>query len=159
MVAGFCISYQYRLVDICYCGVFCDNNCLYYYKFPGNKSSNCKPHEKFKDRIGRPLRSPCGILSLKNKRSMFKNYFKTAWRNLWKNKLSACISVVGLATGMACCILISIYIKDEMSYNNGNTQLQNIYRINWITKQGSNPLIEATTPIIIAPSLTPSITG
>ena len=90
---------------------------------------------------------------------MFGNYFKTAWRNLWRNKLSACISIAGLAIGMACCILISVYIKDELSFNRGNANLQSICRINWLTKQGGNTLIDATTPIIIAPSLIPPIPG
>ena len=36
---------------------------------------------------------------------MIKNYFKTAWRNLWKNKTYSSINIIGLAIGMAACII------------------------------------------------------
>jgi ABC-type antimicrobial peptide transport system permease subunit len=48
---------------------------------------------------------------------MIKNYFKTAWRNLMKSKMYSLINIMGLATGMAVALLISIWIWDELSYN------------------------------------------
>lgn len=44
---------------------------------------------------------------------MFKNYFKIALRNLLKHSGYSVINIVGLATGMACCLLILVYVTDE----------------------------------------------
>ncbi len=91
---------------------------------------------------------------------MFKNYFKIAYRNLWKEKTSAFISTGGLAIGMACCMLILLYLKDELSFNLFNTNINNIYGLNWITKQtGGQITVDATTPVPLAPALTPKIPG
>ncbi len=46
---------------------------------------------------------------------MFKNYFKTAFRNLWKNKAFSLINILGLALGMACSLLIMLWVYDEYS--------------------------------------------
>src|ERR1700694_2750156 len=61
---------------------------------------------------------------------MFKNYFKVALRNFWKNKIFSFINVVGLGIGLACFILISLYVLDELSYDRYNKNVSNIYRIN-----------------------------
>src|SRR6478735_408652 len=44
---------------------------------------------------------------------MFKNYLKTAFRNLWKNKAFSFINIMGLALGMACSLLIMLWVNDE----------------------------------------------
>lgn len=49
---------------------------------------------------------------------MLKNYFKIAWRNLLKNKIYSFINVFGLALGMAVAIMISLWVADEIQYNN-----------------------------------------
>jgi putative ABC transport system permease protein len=48
---------------------------------------------------------------------MFKNYLKIAWRSLKKNKVFTFINVFGLAIGLTCCLLISLYIYHETSYD------------------------------------------
>ena len=63
---------------------------------------------------------------------MFKNYFKTAWRNLWKNKIYSVINIVGLAIGMAACIVILLFVFYEKSFDNFHTK--NIYRLNEVQK-------------------------
>ncbi len=60
---------------------------------------------------------------------MIRNYFLIAWRNLWKNKLFSAINILGLSTGLACCILMFLFIQHELSYDKFNTQAKNIYRI------------------------------
>ncbi len=60
---------------------------------------------------------------------MFKNYFKTAFRNLWKNKIFFAINILGLSAGLACCIIIFLFIQYELSYDKFNVQAKNIYRI------------------------------
>ena len=60
---------------------------------------------------------------------MFKNYFKTAWRHLWKNKTSSAINVVGLTVGLTCCLLIALYIQNELSYDNFEKNGKRIARV------------------------------
>ncbi|HEY6977459.1 MAG TPA: ABC transporter permease [Chitinophagaceae bacterium] len=63
---------------------------------------------------------------------MFKNYIKTAWRNLWKNKIYSAINIIGLAVGMAACILIMLFVSYEKSFDNFHSK--NIYRLNEVQK-------------------------
>src|SRR4051795_6416799 len=61
--------------------------------------------------------------------SMFKNYFKTAWRNLMKNKTFSFINIAGLSIGMAACLLILQYVSFELSYDQFNKNAADIYRV------------------------------
>src|SRR6266705_446911 len=60
---------------------------------------------------------------------MFKNYFTVALRNLSRNKVYAFINIAGLSIGLACAMLIILYVKDEVSYDRFHTNVNNIYRI------------------------------
>ncbi|MEE9362029.1 MAG: ABC transporter permease [Cellulophaga sp.] len=60
---------------------------------------------------------------------MYKIYLKIAWRNLIKNKSYSAINIGGLAIGMACFFLISMFIKNELSYDSYHEKEANIYRI------------------------------
>lgn len=60
---------------------------------------------------------------------MFKNYFTIAVRNLWRNKIFSAINIFGLSVGLACCMLIFLYTKDEVSYDRFHQKKNQIYRI------------------------------
>ncbi len=60
---------------------------------------------------------------------MIRNYFKIAWRNLIKNKGFTIINIVGLSIGVAACILISLYIVHESSYDKYVPNSDNVYRM------------------------------
>ena len=60
---------------------------------------------------------------------MFKNYFTVALRNLLRNKIYAFINIAGLSIGLACAMLIILYVKDEVSYDRFHKNTNNIYRI------------------------------
>jgi putative ABC transport system permease protein len=60
---------------------------------------------------------------------MLLNYFKIAWRNLMKYKFISFINLFGLTVGLTCCLLITTYIINELSYDKYNKNAQNIYRI------------------------------
>src|ERR1700688_3167621 len=60
---------------------------------------------------------------------MYKNYFKTAIRNLFRNKVYSFINIAGLSLGLACCMLIFLYSKDELTYDRFHKNKDNIYRI------------------------------
>ena len=53
-------------------------------------------------------------------------YLKIAYRNLFKNKLYSLINLVGLTIGIVCCLLISIYVKDELTYDLFNKKADRI---------------------------------
>ncbi|MCO4291838.1 ABC transporter permease [Solitalea sp. MAHUQ-68] len=76
---------------------------------------------------------------------MLTNYIKIAWRNLIKNKTFSLINIIGLATGLACFILISLYVFDELSYDKYNVNADRIFRINSDLKLGSNEMKLAVT--------------
>ncbi|MBS1916743.1 MAG: ABC transporter permease [Bacteroidetes bacterium] len=63
---------------------------------------------------------------------MFKNYFKIALRNLWKNKVYSTINIVGLAIGIAACIMIMLFVAYEKSFD--DMHKKNIYRLNEVQK-------------------------
>ena len=60
---------------------------------------------------------------------MFKNYLKVAVRNLWKNKAFSAINIVGLSAGLAVCLLIVLYVNDEVSYDRFHKNVSQIYRV------------------------------
>jgi len=64
---------------------------------------------------------------------MIRNNFKIAWRSLSKNKGYSFINIIGLAIGLACSFLISLYILDELSFDKFHSNKDRIYRIvhNW----------------------------
>jgi putative ABC transport system permease protein len=60
---------------------------------------------------------------------MLKNYFKIAWRNILRHKAYAGINIIGLAIGVAACLLILQYVSFELSYENFHVNKERIYRI------------------------------
>jgi putative ABC transport system permease protein len=61
---------------------------------------------------------------------MLKNYLLIAFRVVMKNRVFSLINVLGLSTGIACCILISLYIQDEFSFETGFADHERVFRIN-----------------------------
>ncbi|MEP6681989.1 MAG: ABC transporter permease [Parafilimonas sp.] len=60
---------------------------------------------------------------------MFRNYLKIAWRNIRKNKLFSFINILGLSVGLTCCMLITLYILNETSYDAYQKNADNIYQL------------------------------
>ncbi|MBS1488279.1 MAG: ABC transporter permease [Bacteroidetes bacterium] len=60
---------------------------------------------------------------------MLTNYLKIALRNLIRNKTYSAINIFGLAIGIACCLLLSLYMVDEWSYDKHHNRLDDLYRI------------------------------
>jgi len=81
---------------------------------------------------------------------MLKNYLIIASRNLWKNKVSTFVNLICLAVGMTCCMLIVVYLKDELSFNRFNSHYENIYRIDWTSKSSGQVESAAVTPVPLA---------
>ncbi len=60
---------------------------------------------------------------------MIKNYFKIAWRTIVKNKLYSFINITGLSIGLAVCMLITLFVKDEFSFDQFQKNKNKIYRL------------------------------
>lgn len=60
---------------------------------------------------------------------MLQNYLKIALRNLLRHKAFSFINIAGLATGMACSILIVLWVQDEMSYDRFHERSETLYRV------------------------------
>lgn len=84
---------------------------------------------------------------------MFKNYLKTSFRSLWKNKAFSAINSIGLATGLATCLLIILYVLDELSFDRFNDKASRIYRINNEVKFGDNHFDLAQAPAMQGPTV------
>jgi putative ABC transport system permease protein len=86
---------------------------------------------------------------------MFKNYFKTAFRNLERNKVYSFINIFGLSIGLACAMLIMLYVKDEISFDRFHKNVPHIYRIAKKTKQNYN----GSTGFLQGPRFTQNVPG
>jgi len=84
---------------------------------------------------------------------MFKNYIKVALRNLWKNKAFSAINIIGLASGLAVCLLIVLYVVDELSYDKYNVKADRIYRIDADIFFNNTSAIFAVSPDPLGPAL------
>src|SRR5258708_15788245 len=67
--------------------------------------------------------------SSSNYKFMFKNYLKGALRSLLKRKVFTAINILGLATGMTVCLLIILFIRSELGYDNFEPNADRIYRV------------------------------
>jgi putative ABC transport system permease protein len=73
---------------------------------------------------------------------MLRHFFQIAWRNLQKRKLFGFINIAGLSIGMACCLLITLYVRNELTYDRYNSKANRIYRVTQTFRsiqKGENP--------------------
>ena len=84
---------------------------------------------------------------------MLRNYFKIAFRNLVNNKGFSAINILGLAVGIACCLLIMLYVTDELSFDRYHQKADRIYRLNLGIKFGGTEQQVATTSDMLGPTL------
>jgi len=85
--------------------------------------------------------------------AMFKNYFKSAVRNLKNNRTYSFINIIGLSVGMACCIIVLLWVGNEMSYDTFHRNKDQIYRIVSEETHREHPQAFAVTPPPLASTL------
>ncbi len=90
---------------------------------------------------------------------MIKNYFKTAWRNLTRHKIYSFINIAGLSMGLACAMLIMLYVKDEVSYDRFHKNVNNIYRVVSVQKRGNEVHKGGNTGFLQGPRFTQNVPG
>ncbi|MBE7170862.1 MAG: ABC transporter permease [Williamsia sp.] len=85
---------------------------------------------------------------------MFRNYLKVTLRNLWKSKGYSFLNIFGLGLGIACSLLLFLFIRDETSYDRFHVNADHIYRIakDFVNDDGSR-IPDATTPAALAPAM------
>jgi len=84
---------------------------------------------------------------------MFKNYFKIAFRNLWRSKGFSAINIFGLAIGLAVCLLITLFVVDELSYDKYNVNADRIYRVTSDFKVNGSVFIDRESPMPMAATM------
>jgi putative ABC transport system permease protein len=79
-------------------------------------------------------------LKSKNQNSivMIQNYLTIAWRNLKRHAFYSFINIAGLAIGIAACIIIGLFVLNELNYDTFNTRAERIYRVHNEVKYGTN---------------------
>ena len=82
---------------------------------------------------------------------MLGNYFKVTVRNLLKNKLFSITNIAGLGIGIACCMLILLFVNYELSYEDWNHQSDRMYRPYMDINFGGSKMTAAVTGSILAP--------
>jgi putative ABC transport system permease protein len=84
---------------------------------------------------------------------MIKNYFKIAWRNILISKGFSALNIFGLAIGIACCLLIALYVNHELSYDRHHENIDRVYRLNLDVKFGGSDEVMATVSDMLGPVL------
>ncbi|MBS1487185.1 MAG: ABC transporter permease [Bacteroidetes bacterium] len=84
---------------------------------------------------------------------MLRNYFTIAFRNFKKQSFYSLINILGLAIGLASCLIIVLYVTNELSYDRYHQDADRIYRVNCEIKFGANHLNMAVTPAPMADAL------
>ena len=84
---------------------------------------------------------------------MIRNYFKIAIRSFVGQKYYSLINTLGLALGAAACILILLFVQDELSYEKGFKNNQNTYRLAEDFPMGTHLSQSATIPFPVKANL------
>lgn len=88
---------------------------------------------------------------------MFRNILKIMLRNLKKYKAFSLINIMGLAIGMACCLLILMFVRDELSYDKHHVQGDRIFRFNSHSTIGGTTRRFSLAPAALAPAVKETI--
>jgi putative ABC transport system permease protein len=90
---------------------------------------------------------------------MLNNYFIVTWRNLTRSKLFSGINLFGLATGLGCFLLITLYVIDELSYDKWNPNAGRIYRPTTDARWGGADLKMSQAPDPMGPVMKKEFPG
>ena len=74
---------------------------------------------------------------------MIRNYLTIAFRNLLRNKVFSFINIFGLALGLACSMLILLWVQDELTWDRFHPNIDQLYRV-YINRPGDNGIYTQT---------------
>lgn len=75
---------------------------------------------------------------------MIKNYIKIAWRNLLRSKAFTVLNIAGLSIGLAACLLMGLYVMDELSYDRFHEKADRIVRVTFRANMSGNKINESS---------------
>ncbi len=81
---------------------------------------------------------------------MIRNYFKIAFRNLWRNKGFSAINIIGLSIGIATCLIIMLFVNNELGYDRFNEKADRIVRVYFQGNVQGEKMKEATVMAPVA---------
>lgn len=84
---------------------------------------------------------------------MFKTYLKIAWRNVMKSKTISSINLVGLTVGLTCCMLITVYLINEISYDRYHQNIDQLYQLGTTFVRAGEENRTANTPAPMAAAM------
>jgi putative ABC transport system permease protein len=85
---------------------------------------------------------------------MFRNYLKIAFRSLWKSKAHSGINILGLSIGICTCLLIVLFVKDELTFDKFHSKADRTYRAYATEDYGENQkFFDVNTPFPLGPAL------
>lgn len=84
---------------------------------------------------------------------MIRNYLKIAWRSLMRHKTYTFVKVAGLAVGVACCLLIMLFVRSEWSYDSFHSKSDRLYRAWQDEAFQDQRFVNVITPLILGPTL------
>lgn len=90
---------------------------------------------------------------------MFKNYLKVAFRNILKHKFFSFINILGMTIGVTACLLIALYVTDELSYDRFHKRADRIYQVGLHAKVGGQDITTSTTCPPMADAFAKEIPG
>ena len=90
---------------------------------------------------------------------MFKNYLNIAFRNLARHKIYSFINIAGLSVGLACSMLIILYVKDEVSFDKFHGNVNNIYRIVSMNEREGDTRYNSNTGLLQGPRFKQNVPG
>lgn len=90
---------------------------------------------------------------------MLQNYFKLAIRNIMKHKFFSAINILGMSIGIAACLLIVLYVADELSYDRFHVKADRIYQVGLHGKIGGQDIMTSSTCPPMAEALIKEVPG
>jgi putative ABC transport system permease protein len=90
---------------------------------------------------------------------MLRNYFKLAFRNIMKYKFFSAINILGMSIGITACLLLLLYVVDELSYDRFHAGADHIYQVGLHAKIGDQDVLVANTCPPMAETLVREVPG
>src|SRR5688572_1069728 len=81
---------------------------------------------------------------------MIRNFIKIAVRSMLRNKAYSIINIAGLSVGIACCLLLALFIQDQLRYDKHHAKADNLYRvITYADRDNNVRTMPRTSPPIV----------
>ncbi len=91
--------------------------------------------------------------------TMIRNYLKIAWRNLVLHKAFTAINSIGLAVGLATCLLIVLFVRHELSYDRYHANVDRLFRMTIHGQVGGKEINTAEVSVPAGPALVHDYSG